>query len=115
MCRCLLWVNRVDFAMSTLRPLTLQQRTCCLAIDPLVPLHQVTRPVEMGTEAGGEIDVSLLPQPAHLDQRSVASSALRKAGGPSPFASAFKRRAPRVHAEGRIGPHMRGRPGRLPL
>ena len=35
---CLLRVNRVDFTMSTLRPLILEQRTCYLAIDPLVPL-----------------------------------------------------------------------------
>ena len=31
-----LWVNRVDFAMSAIGPLTLQKRTCGLAIDPLV-------------------------------------------------------------------------------
>src|SRR5258705_10217358 len=30
-------VNRVDFAMSAIGPLTLEQRTCCLAIDPLAP------------------------------------------------------------------------------
>jgi hypothetical protein len=30
------WVIRVDFAMSATGPLTLQQRTCCLAIDLLV-------------------------------------------------------------------------------
>jgi transposase len=34
--RCPSWVNRVDFAMSALGPLTLQQQTCCLAIDLLV-------------------------------------------------------------------------------
>jgi hypothetical protein len=28
-----LWVMSVDFAISTSRPLTLRQRTCCLAID----------------------------------------------------------------------------------
>src|SRR6266481_3544775 len=33
----LLRVNRVDFAMSAIGPLTLQQQTCCLAIDLLVP------------------------------------------------------------------------------
>ena len=31
-----LGVNRVDFAMSAIGPLTLQHRTCCLAIDSLV-------------------------------------------------------------------------------
>jgi hypothetical protein len=34
--RLLLWVSHVDFAMSAIGPLTLQQRTFCLAIDPLV-------------------------------------------------------------------------------
>jgi hypothetical protein len=33
---CLLRVNGVDFAMSPIGPLALQQRTFCLAIDPLV-------------------------------------------------------------------------------
>ena len=33
---CPLRVNRVDFAMSAIGPLTLQKRTCCLAIDLLV-------------------------------------------------------------------------------
>jgi transposase len=32
----LLWVNHVDFAMSAIGPLTLQQRTCCLDIVSLV-------------------------------------------------------------------------------
>jgi transposase len=32
-----MWVNRVDFAMSVIGPLTLRQQTCCLGIDLLVP------------------------------------------------------------------------------
>ena len=31
-----IWANRVDFAKSAIGPLTLQQRTCCLAIHPLI-------------------------------------------------------------------------------